>query len=118
MSIEGVIIYKIVRLKYSCSQILHIDKPASFKSRYKVVKFWRALTGTTYFECTPELLGRSNPPNIVTRLIMARGNQRELARLKNLKKQEEAKKSQKQGDKNKRMETDAERMRAKQAAGM
>ncbi|CAD1810162.1 unnamed protein product [Candida parapsilosis] len=47
---------------------------------------------------------------------MARGNQRELARLKNLKKQEEAKKSQKQGDKNKRMETDAERMRIKQAA--
>ena len=49
---------------------------------------------------------------------MARGNQRELARLKNLKKQEEAKKSQKQGDKNKRMEKDAERMRIKQAAGM
>ncbi|KAI5961200.1 YDL086W [Candida pseudojiufengensis] len=47
---------------------------------------------------------------------MARGNQRDLARAKNLKKQEEAKKSQKQGDKNKRMENDAEKMRAKQAA--
>ncbi|KAL6453845.1 hypothetical protein SBY92_005420 [Candida maltosa Xu316] len=49
---------------------------------------------------------------------MARGNQRDLARAKNLKKQQEAQKAQKQGDKNKRMETDAERMRAKQAAGM
>ncbi|KAF6070396.1 4F5 family protein [Candida albicans] len=47
---------------------------------------------------------------------MARGNQRELARAKNLKKQQEAQKAQKQGDKNKRMETDAEKMRAKQAA--
>ncbi|KAG4405479.1 MAG: hypothetical protein M5F18_12260 [Asgard group archaeon] len=47
---------------------------------------------------------------------MARGNQRDLARAKNLKKQQEAAKSQKQGDKNKRMETDAERMRAKQKA--
>jgi len=77
-------------------------------------------TTTTYFECNTGPLGLSNPPNSVafTRFIMARGNQRELARLKNLKKQEEAKKSQKQGDKNKRMETDAERMRIKQAAGM
>ena len=49
---------------------------------------------------------------------MARGNQRELARAKNLKKQQEAQKAQKQGDKNKRMETDAEKMSAKQAAGM
>lgn len=47
---------------------------------------------------------------------MARGNQRDLARAKNLKKQQEAAKSQKQGDKNKRMEADAERMRAKQKA--
>lgn len=47
---------------------------------------------------------------------MARGNQRDLARAKNLKKQQDAAKGQKQGDKNKRMETDAERMRAKQKA--
>lgn len=49
---------------------------------------------------------------------MARGNQRDLARAKNQKKQEELKKSQKKGDKNKRMENDAAQMRAKQAAGM
>ena len=48
---------------------------------------------------------------------MARGNQRELARAKNLKTTGSTK-AQKQGDKNKRMETDAEKMRAKQAAGM
>lgn len=53
---------------------------------------------------------------------MARGNQRELARAKNLKKQQEAAKA---GKKNsdgvsfeKKKETDAERMRQKQAAGM
>ncbi|KAK6464532.1 hypothetical protein DFJ63DRAFT_334094 [Scheffersomyces coipomensis] len=46
---------------------------------------------------------------------MARGNQRDLARAKNLKKQE-ASKGQKQGDKTKRMESDADKMRAKQAA--
>ncbi|EGW34815.1 uncharacterized protein SPAPADRAFT_57897 [Spathaspora passalidarum NRRL Y-27907] len=48
---------------------------------------------------------------------MARGNQRELARAKNLKKQQDAAKGQKQGDKAKRMESDAEKMRLKQAAG-
>lgn len=45
---------------------------------------------------------------------MARGNQRDLARAKNLKKQQE-KKEKKEGDPKKRMETDAERMRQKQA---
>lgn len=48
---------------------------------------------------------------------MARGNQRDLARAKNAKKQEDMKKSQKKGDHNKRAESDAEKMRAKQAAG-
>ncbi|KAA8900086.1 hypothetical protein DIURU_003902 [Diutina rugosa] len=49
---------------------------------------------------------------------MARGNQRDLARAKNLKKQQEAAKSQKkQGDPKKRMENDAEILRQKQAAG-
>ncbi|KAK6456832.1 uncharacterized protein RJT20DRAFT_1420 [Scheffersomyces xylosifermentans] len=45
---------------------------------------------------------------------MARGNQRDLARAKNMKKQQESK-GQKKGDPAKRMETDAERMRRKQA---
>lgn len=50
---------------------------------------------------------------------MARGNQRELARAKNMKKQQEAAKGQKKaGDPKKRMETDADRMRKKQAEGM
>lgn len=50
---------------------------------------------------------------------MARGNQRDLARAKNLKKQQEAGKAlKKEGDPTKRMESDAEKMRAKQAAGM
>ncbi|CCE72616.1 Piso0_000203 [Millerozyma farinosa CBS 7064] len=50
---------------------------------------------------------------------MARGNQRELARQKNLKKQQEAAKSKrKEGSAAKRMESDAEKMRQKQAAGM
>lgn len=48
---------------------------------------------------------------------MARGNQRELARAKNMKKQQELNKA-KKGDKAKRMESDAEKMRQKQAAGM
>jgi hypothetical protein len=48
---------------------------------------------------------------------MARGNQRELARAKNLKKLQEASKE-KKGDPAKRMETDAERMRRKQQEGM
>jgi hypothetical protein len=49
---------------------------------------------------------------------MARGNQRDLARAKNLKKQQEATKGQKkEGDPKKRMESDAEKMRQKQAAG-
>lgn len=50
---------------------------------------------------------------------MARGNQRDLARAKNLKKQQEQGKSQKKaGDPTKRMESDAEKMRRKQAEGM
>lgn len=48
---------------------------------------------------------------------MARGNQRDLARAKNQKKQEELKKAQKKGDSAKRMENDAEVMRRKQAEG-
>ncbi|SMN19195.1 similar to Saccharomyces cerevisiae YDL085C-A Putative protein of unknown function [Maudiozyma saulgeensis] len=48
---------------------------------------------------------------------MARGNQRDLARAKNLKKQQEAGKgSKKQGDPKKRMESDADILRQKQAA--
>ncbi|QLL30492.1 hypothetical protein HG536_0A03090 [Torulaspora globosa] len=48
---------------------------------------------------------------------MARGNQRELARQKNLKKQQENGKNQKKtGDPKKRMESDAEILRKKQAA--
>lgn len=48
---------------------------------------------------------------------MARGNQRELARQKNLKKQQDAAKHQKKGgDPKKRMESDAEILRQKQAA--
>ena len=48
---------------------------------------------------------------------MARGNQRELARQKNLKKQQEAAKgSKKSGDPKKRMESDADMFRKKQAA--
>lgn len=48
---------------------------------------------------------------------MARGNQRELARQKNLKKQQEAAKgSKKSGDPKKRMESDADILRKKQAA--
>lgn len=46
---------------------------------------------------------------------MARGNQRDLARSKNLKKQQEAAKSKKQeGSKTQRMENDADAIRAKQ----
>lgn len=48
---------------------------------------------------------------------MARGNQRDLARAKNQKKQAEAGKE-KKGDPAKRMETDAEKMRRKQAECM
>ena len=49
---------------------------------------------------------------------MARGNQRDLARAKNLKKQQEAAKGlKKEGDPKKRMASDAEKMRQKQAAG-
>lgn len=49
---------------------------------------------------------------------MARGNQRDLARAKNQKKQQELAKGQKkEGDPKKRMETDAEKMRQKQALG-
>lgn len=48
---------------------------------------------------------------------MARGNQRELARAKNAKKQQELEKGQKKGDPAKRMENDAAKMREKQAAG-
>lgn len=48
---------------------------------------------------------------------MARGNQRDLARAKNLKKQQDAAKGLKKGDPAKRMETDADRMRQKQAEG-
>jgi hypothetical protein len=47
---------------------------------------------------------------------MTRGNQREKAREKNLKKQAEAKKKQ-TGDPRKRLEAQAEIMRQKQAAG-
>lgn len=48
---------------------------------------------------------------------MARGNQRELARQKNLKKQQENVKNQKKaGDPKKRMESDADILRQKQAA--
>ncbi|ODQ79631.1 hypothetical protein BABINDRAFT_162011 [Babjeviella inositovora NRRL Y-12698] len=47
---------------------------------------------------------------------MARGNQRDLARAKNLKKQQEANKKKETGDPAKRMETHAEIMRQKQAA--
>ena len=46
---------------------------------------------------------------------MARGNQRDLARAKNLKKQQEdAKKKKKEGNKTQRMESDADAIRAKQ----
>lgn len=49
---------------------------------------------------------------------MARGNQRDLARTKNMKKQQESAKSQKKaGDPKKRMESDADKMRRKQAEG-
>lgn len=49
---------------------------------------------------------------------MARGNQRDLARAKNQKKQQEAAKAQKKtGDPKKRMESDADKMRQKQAEG-
>lgn len=48
---------------------------------------------------------------------MARGNQRDLARQKNLKKQKEQSKGlKKAGDPKKRMESDAEILRQKQAA--
>ncbi|CAD6608011.1 XXYS1_4_G0044820.mRNA.1.CDS.1 [Saccharomyces cerevisiae] len=48
---------------------------------------------------------------------MARGNQRDLARQKNLKKQKDMAKNQKKsGDPKKRMESDAEILRQKQAA--
>ncbi|KAF7999243.1 hypothetical protein HF325_006775 [Metschnikowia pulcherrima] len=47
---------------------------------------------------------------------MARGNQRDLARAKNQKKQQDIAKAQKkEGDPKKRMESDAEKMRQKQA---
>lgn len=56
-------------------------------------------------------------PGII--IIMARGNQRDLARAKNLKKQQENQKNQKKsGDPSKRMESDADKMRRKQAEGM
>ncbi|KAL6943998.1 hypothetical protein ACO0OE_003891 [Hanseniaspora uvarum] len=46
---------------------------------------------------------------------MARGNQRDLARAKNLKKQQEnAKSKKKEGSKTQRMESDADAIRAKQ----
>lgn len=48
---------------------------------------------------------------------MTRGNQREKAREKNLKKKDSEKKKQ-EGDPKKRMEAHAEIMRAKQKAGM
>ncbi|XKU26665.1 hypothetical protein FQB29_003765 [Saccharomyces cerevisiae] len=52
-----------------------------------------------------------------TSLTMARGNQRDLARQKNLKKQKDMAKNQKKsGDPKKRMESDAEILRQKQAA--
>ncbi|CAL9730411.1 hypothetical protein MOUN0_J04962 [Monosporozyma unispora] len=48
---------------------------------------------------------------------MARGNQRDLARAKNLKKQKESGKAhKKEGDPKKRMESDADILRQKQAA--
>ncbi|WPK26218.1 hypothetical protein PUMCH_003567 [Australozyma saopauloensis] len=50
---------------------------------------------------------------------MARGNQRDLARAKNQKKQQElAKALKREGDPKKRMESDADKMRQKQALGM
>lgn len=45
---------------------------------------------------------------------MARGNQRDLARAKNQKKQQELAKSNKKGDYNKRKENDADILREKQ----
>lgn len=48
---------------------------------------------------------------------MSRGNQRDKAREKNLKKQQQQKKKQ-SGDPKKRLEQDAQRLREKQAAGM
>lgn len=48
---------------------------------------------------------------------MSRGNQRELARAKNLKKQQDQKKKQ-EGDPKKRLEAQAEIMRKKQQEGM
>lgn len=48
---------------------------------------------------------------------MTRGNQRDLARAKNLKKQQAAAKGKKDGDPTKRQESDAEIMRQKQAKG-
>lgn len=59
------------------------------------------------------------PPHFLstsTTYPMARGNQRDLARAKNLKKQQESSK-QKKGDPKKRMESDAEAMRRKQQEG-
>lgn len=50
--------------------------------------------------------------------LMTRGNQRELARVKNAKKSQDQLKRQKKGDPAKRMEADAIKMREKQAAGM
>lgn len=50
-------------------------------------------------------------------ISMARGNQRDLARARNLKKQQEQGKA-KKGDPAKRMESDADKMRRKQAEGM
>ncbi|GMG31692.1 unnamed protein product [Ambrosiozyma monospora] len=58
---------------------------------------------------------KNTKKNYQNNKAMARGNQRELARQKNLKKQQEAGKS-KKGDKNKRMENDADILRAKQKA--
>lgn len=45
---------------------------------------------------------------------MARGNQRDLARQKNLKKQQEKAKSEKKGDYHKRMQNDGDILREKQ----
>lgn len=59
----------------------------------------------------------NNTGKVVDASIMARGNQRDLARQKNLKKQQESAKAQKKsGDPKKRMESDADILRQKQAA--
>lgn len=71
------------------------------------------------YSCTTYRSSQEQPSTETNLKTMARGNQRDLARAKNQKKQQELSKSQKKdGDPKKRMESDAEKMRQKQALGM